>query len=217
MTPSPRAAPGSDCPNEVKASADPSLRRSPPFDGDVDGDGASDRVFIAADESAAPECSAFVVALTRSARLSAPVFQPGFEPSLNLPALRFLTPLDARPGAEVVVDVAAGASTVFAAAFTVNDGRLRRLAVRGDDPALDDLFAYGSSAGHTNGADCEKGLVVVSDAVPVGGRWRVRRKFFRRAEGSLEILRERSENLVVSSAGMRALPEFSGRPFSRCG
>ena len=149
---------------------------------DVDGDGARDDIWLAHSARARRRCRVLVAADIGPDVLVAPVAVGDGAPTspLGLPSLRDALQIDARTGAEIVVDVTAGASTVFAAVFTAIEGRIEQIDARGRGAPARDLFAYGGSVAHVHGVDCAAGnVVVVSEAVAVGQRYEVTRTFLR--------------------------------------
>lgn len=215
--PPPAAVAGSDCRNETEAAADPSLRPPGGLTGDVDGDGERDRVSLAIDEAADPRCRHFVVVAAGGTTYSTAVRHPELDPTLGLPAVRILAALDARPGFEVVVDVAAGASTTLSAVYGFDGRMLERVVFESGDPATDDLVAHGGSAGHLEAAQCIDGSIVMSSAVARARKgWTVQRRFFRPAAGALVHDPDGSERLRVSGRGLRGLLEFGTPPLSLC-
>jgi hypothetical protein len=191
--------------------------------GDVDGDGLPDTVRIAVDPAGGVGCQAFVVLQTASgartaARTAAAISQWESTPVLPAPHLRSLAQIDAVPGGEIVIDVAAGASTQFEGVYTLSQGDLVSLTVKG--APFSGLFAYGGSVGHLDGEACSQGgEVVVSSATfkgPSGTRYKVVRRFFRPAVGALQYIRGRTQRQLVRLSQLPGLPEFSGPPFAGC-
>lgn len=208
------------CPNEASVAADGSARKGPVVRDDIDGDGMGDSVWLAIDPGGPLTCRAFVVMRSGASIVAAPItdLDASALSTLNLPALEQTLAIDRRKGAEVVVDVTAGASTVLLGVFTVNQGVLSRVAIRGVPGSSGDLLAYGGSVGHIGAVDCRRrNLVLVSEAVarargyevtrrvlaPDGATWTVRPKLSRRASVSFERV-------------VRRYPEFGRPPFSSC-
>jgi hypothetical protein len=184
--------------------------------GDVDGDGSEDRVFVAVDERSPRGCGAFVAADTGDRLLAAPLADDFISFELGLPALKTLASISPAAGSEIVVDVSAGASTQFAAVFTVADGRLARVTVPGASNPLS--FAYGGSVGHVAGVDCEaEGRIVISSATPRRARYRLTRRFADARGIVWRLDRAATERVLVSLKGLRAYPEFVRSPFGSCG
>jgi hypothetical protein len=183
--------------------------------GDVDGDGARDELFVSVAPGARRGCRAFLAADTGERTLAAPIPDDFASFDLGLPALRALAAINDLVGAEIVVDVGAGASTQFAAVFTVVDGRLLQVVPRGAGNGQ--LFAYGGSVGHVAAVDCDAhGKVVISTAVPRGDRYQVRRRFATASGTVWRADREATERIRASFAGLRNYHEFVRSPFGSC-
>jgi hypothetical protein len=146
----------------------------------------------------------------------------GWDPSAGVAAPSFngLYQIDGRPGAEVVVLLAAGASTQFVGAFSAGGGIIERLATSTTDEASsgsNDLFAFGGSVGHLEAVDCaSNGRVVVSTAIPRGQRYQVTRNFYRPSGATLELVPSDDRRPVVSLEGIQDFPEFASSPFGSC-
>jgi hypothetical protein len=125
--------------------------------GDVDGDGSADRVFLVQRRSAPDECNTFLVAETARGTIVArlrPLFV--WNADIPVPRLLALAEIDRKSGAEVVIDVWDGASSMNVAVFTVRNESLRRMSIRA--PRSDDVFENFSSAGAGKGnVDCVGG------------------------------------------------------------
>jgi hypothetical protein len=185
----------------------------------VDGDGRPDTVRIAVDPAGASGCQAFVVVGTATGtRVAAAISQWEATPVLPAPHLRSLAQVDAAPGGEVVIDVAAGASTQFEGVYTFSERNLVTLMVKG--VPFSGLFAYGGSVGHLDGESCtRRDKVVVSSATAKGAtgtRYKVVRRFFRPAMGALNYAHGRTQRESLRLSGLAQLPEFSGPPFAGC-
>jgi hypothetical protein len=217
-TQSPTPTPGG-CANEAAIASAPNLLRPGSLRGDVDGDGKPDTVRIALDPSGANGCRAFVVVrLARGSTLTAPI--PQWEPTPVLPAphLNSLARIDSVPGDEVVIDVAAGASTQFEGVYTYSAPGLAPVTATGTP--FDGLFAYGGSVGHLDGEACTpRGSIVISGATERGVspvRYKVVRRFFRPGAGVLIYRPSRTQRKVLRLRTLQRLPEFSGAPFAGC-
>lgn len=218
---------GSDCRNEasvIRANEDPERA----LEGDVDGDGSADTVYLAQDEDAEPGCRSFVAVDTGARLISAPVDPLGTERSLPKPALRFVVPINDVAGDEVVVNIEMGASTEFVGVFTTNDDGLARIELDGKGPGpfaqelgKDALLAFGGSVGHMEAVDCatRDGFVVLSAAVPSGSSadvYEVERRFFR-ADGSvLTLVPALTEKHTVKNLAIEDFSEFARSPFGSC-
>jgi hypothetical protein len=219
-TPTPtHSAPADRCANEAAVTSSPDLLKPGSVRGDIDGDSRSDVVRIAIDPSGADGCRAFVVVhLAGGSTVTAPI--PQWEPTPVLPAphLNSLARIDGAPGDEVVIDVAAGASTQFEGVYTHSPGGLAPVTVRGT--AFNGLFAYGGSVGHLDGEACTgRGTVVISGATENGVspvRYKVVRSFFQPGAGILRYRPSLTQRKILRLRTLQRLPEFSGAPFAGC-
>ena len=125
------------------------------LEGDVDGDGAPDRVFVTSVPDAPAGCSDFVVAHTGSGSI-ATAFQVGEDHgSPDIPRLLLLAEIDGRAGAEPVVLVARNpVNTRYAAVFTLRDGQLARSGVGGSVGTGRHAFAFKGQG--DNVVDCPR-------------------------------------------------------------
>lgn len=225
---SPSPTPAMKCPNQAAATVAPRAGSGPPLTGDVDGDGAEDRVSLAIDEDGPPGCRSFVVVETAAATVAAPADPGAAETQRGLPSpsLNSLVAIDG-DGLEIVVDVEAGASTRFVGIFTMKSGVLARVETRGPrpgyfggDPATADLFGYGGSVGHIDAVDClGDASVVVSSAVPAdeaGTNYAVERRFFAFEGFFLSLVRPRTERHTIPLEDIERFPEFGRSPFGSC-
>ena len=227
-TPSPSAsAPAtSDCPNESAIAGDPARQIGPTSTVDVDGDGAQDEVSLAKDPAGPEGCAAFVVVrLGGATAVSAPVWEVGPEGGLPQPRIHGFADIDGRPGEEVLIDEAAGASTQFVGAFVYVEDDLERVTAKGgiapEAGPFADLFPYGGSVGHIEAVDCTPDGIVVSTAVPsgesAGGRsvaYEVKRRIFAYDGASLEEQETESETVPIED--LDRFPEYSASPFGSC-
>lgn len=228
-TPTPAIAENDDCSDQERVIGDERARPAPPVNGDVDGDGQNDLVYLAMDEGAERGCRAFVVAELQRAGgaavlVSEPVWSEGSRGTLPQPSINKIVDIDRDGDAEVIVDELAGASTNFVGAFTFVDGELHRIAPRDPDEEIwsgvgDFLFAYLGSVGHLDAADCaDEHDVVVSSALPTEGkrlRYEVERRFFD-LEGA-ELLPRGVETITATADEVfDELPEFRAAPFGSC-
>ena len=136
--PSP-SPPEAQCPNEDEVAGVQSLRTGS-LRGDVSGDGVDDRIHVVVDDDADIGCRAFLVVMHNDELAAVALDVDGLDPSLGLPALRDLKQVDSGDGADVVVDLIAGASTVFAGVYSMATGELARLTIEGSEPPVQDLF-----------------------------------------------------------------------------
>ncbi|HEY7875253.1 MAG TPA: hypothetical protein VIG64_09030 [Actinomycetota bacterium] len=210
--------PEGSCPNQAEVTSNPLNRSSGPLIGDVTGDATPERIYLSVDQAGTPGCQAFVV-VSEAATITAAI--EGWDPSAGIasPTLDRLVQIDGRPGAEIVVNLAAGASTQFVGAFAVAGGTVERLATAGDQASAGspDLFASGGSVGHLEAVDCTTdGEVVLSSAIPKGNRYQVTRRFFTPNGATLDLNVETSRRLVVTSNELEDFPEFGASPFGTC-
>jgi hypothetical protein len=191
------------------------FRRPERLRGDVDGDGEGDELFVAVAQGARRGCRAFVAADTGERLLAAPIPDEFASFELGLPALKSLAAINDMAGAEIVVDVGAGASTQFASVFTVAEGSLLQVVAPGAGTAR--LFAYGGSVGHVAAVDCDaEGRVVISSAVPRRDRYRVTRRFATAHGAVWRTDPSATERIRVSLSGLRDYHEFVRSPFGSC-
>ncbi|MEA2452096.1 MAG: hypothetical protein QOG04_806 [Actinomycetota bacterium] len=222
----PRDIPGSDCSNELSATENTSPAGQE-ASGDVDGDGSDDKVTIALDPAGDRGCKSFLVVTARDgdAIYSTAVDPSGVPRSLPAPSLSSLVELNGDPGLEAIVNVEAGASTQFVAAFTLTDRGLEQIAVEGKGPGPfaetgQDLFAFGGSVGHIEGVDCgDNGLVHLVAAIPVGDSaetYRVDHRFFRPDGTKLVLDSSLNATERLSASDLATVPGFSTSPFGSC-
>ena len=220
-------ATASTCPNEAAVVADPVKQLGGSRPADVDGDGRFDDVFIAADSAAPAECAAFVVArLSSGTTVAAPAWEIGRDGGLPQPRIHATVDVDGRPGSEILVDEAAGASTQFLGAYVFSEGDLVEVTVTGTLPSssvtgTSDLFAYGGSVGHLDAVDCVEEGIVVSSATPstdgdeqAEGIYIVERHFFVFDGATLQREDVAKEKVPVDQ--LARLPEYGGTPFGSC-
>jgi hypothetical protein len=183
--------------------------------GDVDGDGAGDVLFVAVARGGRRGCRAFLAADTGERTLAAPIPDDFVSFDLGLPALRALAAINDAAGAEIVVDVGAGASTQFAAVFTVEDDSLLQVVPPRTGTAP--LFAYGGSVGYLAAVDCDaRGRIVMSSAVSRRDRYQVIRRFGTARGAVWRPDPSATERIRVSLAGLRDYHEFVRSPFGSC-
>jgi hypothetical protein len=208
----------SQCPNEAEVTSDPSARIGGSLRGDVDGDGSTDDVSLAFDDTGALGCQAFLVVegSGEGAVLAIESFDPGF--GLPQPRLNTLAEIDTAPGNEVVVDLVAGASTQFVGLFTMTGGELARVEVEGGEFPTDDLFPYGGSVGHVDASDCAAaaGTIVISSATPRGDDYQVIRRFFSFQDSTprVELSSTKRDRVALEELGRYS--EYRSSPFGGC-
>lgn len=216
-------APSPVCANEATIAGDPARQVGGSTSGDVDGDGAADSIHLASDPAGAVGCSAFVVVDVGSSTLAAPTWELGAQGGLPQPRVNSLAQVDDKPGLEVVVDEAAGASTQFVGLYTFDGGDLKRVTISGGTKSeiasgTTDLFPYGGSVGHLDAVDCsEQGGVVISSATPSSTAtvYDVTRRFYSLSGTKLKLDDEKSASVPIDQ--LNRFPEFAAGPFGSCG
>jgi len=205
------------CPNEEDLGTDESARKGE-LRGDVTGDGEADDVFIAVDEKAEIGCRALLF-VSSADRISAASLDGGdTDLGLGLPALEGIKQVDGVGGGDLVVNMAAGASTLFAGVFVFTDGSLEQIQIEGSQPPVENLFAHGGGVAQLSAADCgSDGDVLVSTAMAEGRRYRVDRYTYEFDDGVLARDQAKDEiRTVMPQSIPRSFPEFAGPPFSSC-
>ena len=209
--------PTTGCSNEDELRADKSARRGR-MRGDVTGNDSADKVFIAVDERAEAGCRALLFVRSDDATSATSLDVEESDLGLGLPALGGLRQIDGQGGSDVIVDMAAGASTLFAAVFVFADGGLVQVRIEGSQPPAENLFAHGGGVAQLSAAGCAAdGAVLISTAVAEGRRYRVDRRTYEfdgvvlaRNPTQDETERMRLERIP------RSFPEFAGPPFLSC-
>lgn len=214
------------CPNGSEVAVDQRARVGNVMEADVDGDGLVDRVWLSSAPSGLPRCRDFLTVETNKKTYWAVTDASEVPSSLQAPRLSSLRNVDGEGGAEVVVNLEAGASTEFVGVFKLTRAGLERVTVDGPAPGpfggeSRKLFAYGGSVGHLEAVDCAgDGLVVMSAALPSGNdarTYRVERRFFETGPTSgLSLNKELTERHTVRDLKVDDFPEFAGSPFLSC-
>ncbi len=215
--PPPPNTPSTECSNEEELRADRPARRGG-MRGDVTGDGAPDEVFIAVDEGAEAGCRALLFVRSGEDTSAASLDVEDTELGLGLPALAGLKQIDGEGGSDVIVDMAAGASTLFAGVFVFSDGGLKQVRIEGSQPPAENLFAHGGGVAQLSAADCAPdGAVLISAAAAEGRRYRVDRHTYE-FDGVVLARNAAEDETQRMSLEMipRSFPEFAGPPFSSC-
>lgn len=184
--------------------------------GDVDGDGAKDRVTLRVDKARPADCRYVLVAEIPAGIAVAPVAPldwPGTNPELVL-----LAQVDGRQGLEPAVALSPMNVYEPGAVFTMRDGALERVRLRG---SYGDLFPFDDE--FPAGADCagESGTIVVTfGGLADGGKddshWDITRSFFRAAGVRFEPVREEEFRVEVGPEAPQQWPELRGDPFVSC-
>jgi len=214
----PRAdEPSTSCPNEEKLTTNERMHKGE-LRGDVTGDGEADVVLIGIDEEAEVGCRAllFVVAGDRTSAVS--LDSEDTDMSLGMPALEGIKQIDGEGGNDVIVNLASGASTLFAGVFVFAAGGLEQVQIEGSQPPVENLFAHGGGVTLLSAVDCgEDGTVLVSTAMTEGRRYRVDRHAYESEDGVLVMNSSKDETQRLSLRAIpRSFPEFAGPPFSSC-
>jgi hypothetical protein len=209
------------CSNEADVVTDEALRVEPTLEGDVDGDGVEDSMFVANDEDAETGCTSFLVVETVSRTFSIPIETTDVSSSLQVPSINSVAEVGGQPGSEIVVNVEAGASTQFVGLFTITDRGLERMRIRGFGvPESRDLFAFGGSVGHLDAVTCiASDIVIVSSAIPEvenGENYQVVRRFFLVRGTELTFDRGSVERHTTDGLDVSRFPEFARSPFVGC-
>ena len=183
----------------------------------MSGDGVDDRVHVAVDDDADVGCRAFLLVVHGDELVSVSLDVDGMDPTLGLPALRELRQVDGAGGADVVVDLIAGASTVFAGVYSMATGELARVTIQGSEPPAQDLFAFGGGVAQLSAVDCAgEGSILISTAVPRGARYLVTRNYYTATAGALTSRGEAATRKVAFEKLPARFSEFAGPPFGSC-
>jgi hypothetical protein len=184
--------------------------------GDVDADGAGDRVTLRADGNRPARCRHLLVAQIGGGRTSvapvAPLPWPGTDPKLLL-----LAEIDGRPGLEPVVTLSPVAVYRPGAVFTLSRGTLLRM--RLDRVRVPELFPLSDE--FPSGVDCagRPGMIVVTDSGFAGGGdgpSHVVRSFYRATGARFDFVRATRFQLGVGPEAGQRWPEIRDDPFRQC-
>jgi len=215
---SPRSeGPSTSCSNEEDLGTDESAHKGE-LRGDVTGDGEADDVFIAVDEKAELGCRALLFVSSADSISAASLDGGDTDLGLGLPALEGIKQVDGVGGGDLVVNMAAGASTLFAGVFVFADGGLEQIRIEGSQPPVENLVAHGGGVAQLSAANCgDDGGVLVSTAIAEGRRYRVDRHTYEFDDGVLARDPARDETRRVRPQSIPlSFPEFAGPPFSSC-
>ena len=208
------------CPNAERVAAGGGRRERGRLRADLDGRPGAEQAWLTLTRRGGVDCRTWLVAEGNFGSTVVPI--AGTEPfafeSLGLPALARAASIDDTRGAEIVVDVTAGASTTFAAVFTLQRDTFVKVDARGPGAPSGDLFAYGGSVAHLDAVDCAgSSTVVISRARADALRYSVTRHYFS-AEGPVwRALPTRAEKGEAVPRKLAARwPEFGSFPFSSC-
>lgn len=214
---SPASTPGApdfECPNQAEAELS-AVEQAEAVQGDIDGDGGPESVFVFADEGGTPGCIGFVVVDMEGEVRSAPVSYPDIDPGFGFPSLNSVASINDLEGEEIVVNVTAGASTQFVSVYTFDGTRLLEVSYEnsfGDEAA--GVFGFGGSVGHVEAIDCLADRVVVSTATPKGRRYALIRHLLD-PRGAAWVMAG-TERSIGSLRRVTSKPEFAGSPFLNC-
>jgi len=195
-------------------SAAKQLKTSRALRGDVDGDGAPDRIALVRLRDNAP-CGAVLVV-----RSGHRVYERAF-PTVGDPRIPLLNGLAAlRPGSlQIVVTTWEGASTAFARVFTIRLGRVSEI----QTDTVDGTIPYEGSVTHFNAVDCVRGRpgTIVSsgwfERGASGRRFGFNRLFYRVGERSFEPAGRQSGRTRSPLPQRGRFPEFGEpQPFPSC-
>ncbi len=204
------------CANAESVLDDPSRRLPGALEGDVDGDGAADEVMLFLDAGAATRCQAFLSVETAEGATAIPIGAWRRDFGLPRPSLHSLVDIDRAGGAEILVNLAAGASTQFVGAFTMAAGTLEQIEIAGQPTQPQGLFGFGGSVGHLEAVDCARGrTVVISAAIPFRDVYEVRRRVFT-FEGTTLQPRGPARVARVPIERLDRFGEFASSPFGSC-
>ena len=188
-----------------------------PLHGDVTGDGRPDTVALVAVHGAPAKCALWLVVKSRE-HIRPLALREQRENSFVRPALSGLGPIDRRAGLEIVAKLHEGASTEFAAVFSVAGDAIRQL-------VLDRLgyseFGFGGSVTHADAVDCVHGApgeVVQHGAGsedPTGQRWVIEQRIYRVVGTQFVPLRTTTRRVRSPEAALRTLGR-GPQPFPSC-
>lgn len=215
--PNESATAASRCPNQLDAVA-AGERAGGKVEGDVDGDGAEDVVYVVRDADGPPGCQTFVVAEVAGEQLAAPAEEPDISYGLQAPRVNSLVEVDGSPGLEILVDLEQGASTQFLGMFKVHDGSLERVRIGGGS-AYGNLFPYGGSVGHIEASNCsdERGAeVLIAIATPNVTDYTIRTVLYEMRGTTLLPLPLNEQSPVFTGPDVEASEGFDSSPFGDC-
>jgi hypothetical protein len=184
--------------------------------GDVDADGAGDRVTLRVDGTRPARCRYLLVVQISGGETAAatvpPLPWPGTDPQLLL-----LAEIDGRPGLEPVIALAPSAVYRPGAVFTLSRGTLLRMRV--ERAPVPELFPFYDE--FPAGVDCagQPGTIVVTQsriADESDGHWNVTRSFYRPAGARFRLVRNERFQVEVGPEAERRWPEVRGDPFRHC-
>jgi hypothetical protein len=213
------------CPRPALQPGDLRLASAGNLSADVDGDGRPDRVYVLLHRHSAQSCRFLLVARSKSRAYVGYLRQAGADhewPNRDAPVLDVAAPIDAVGGEEVVVAVAAGASTTSVGVYSVRDGFLVRLRV--SKAAFEpNTFAYGGSLPSSFSVDCIPGrrrLVAETGFMnnPNGLTVKVDRSLYRATNLTFRLVGHRVYAHLTLREARKRFPELRprGRIFTAC-
>jgi hypothetical protein len=183
--------------------------------GDVDGDGRPERIGV---DRRGTSCRFRHTVRSPRGELEAQLSETACMG--GLPRVKDVAAVDRRPGQEIIVDVWRGASTEFAALWTVRRSSLQQLRFQ---ECCNGSFPYHGSVGHDDRVDCvagKPGVIVSSSARVVASRGTrerlaVARSFYRISGSTLTKIRSERHRIVTRSGP--PYPEWrEPQPFPSC-
>jgi len=209
--------PSTSCSNEEELATNERMHRGE-LRGDVTGDGEADVVLIGIDEEAEIGCRALLFVTTGDRTSAVSLDSEDTDLSLGMPALEGIKQIDGEGGSDVIVNLAMGASTLFAGVFVFADGILEQIQIERSQPPVENLFAHGGGVTLLSAADCgEDGDVLISTAMAEGRLYRINRHAYEFEDGVLVLNLSKNETRRLSLRAIpRSFPEFAGPPFSSC-
>jgi hypothetical protein len=183
--------------------------------GDVDGDGAADRVTVRADKKRPQACRYVLVAELRRGITVAARVKPLPWPGTN-PRLMLLAEVDGRGGLEPVVTLSPAAVYRPGAVFTMRDDKLARMRLQGARPT--NLFPLYDE--FPSGVDCagERGAIVATfgNLGQPDSHWDIKRSSYRADGLRFELLRTERFRVKVGPEAAQRWPEVGGDAFRSC-
>jgi hypothetical protein len=200
--------------------------------GDVDGDGAAERIWVSANYAAAADCRFVVSARGANAAYQqpiqhAPLLRTPRQVALSegVPEASALAAVDDVAGLEIVIKVEQAASVATYEVYTVREASLVRLKTTYGSRARlrDAVFLSNGSSKYFFGVDCLDGdpQAIASTRIgaldPNATRWSVDRQLLHAEAGALELV-DRARTVVGSSITQLQdqYPELGREPFRSC-
>jgi hypothetical protein len=187
---------------------------------DFDGRAGVERAWIGEAPHQRRDCRRWLVVEGSSGRTGAPISgtDPFTSSTLGLPSVSGTAGIDDLPGAEILVDVTAGASTTLMAVFAFRDGDVIKVRASGPGAPQAGLFPYGGSVGRLYAVDCAgPARVVVSEARAGVRRYTVRRRVLEARGAVWRSLPGRTQRGTARPRQLsQRWPEFRSSPFLSC-